>query len=388
MAKQRIGVGLISVGWMGRLHTRGLRAIREFFPELEVEIDLVVAADPVEASARYAVERLGYRRHTADWRDVLADPQVDVVSICSPNFLHRQIAVAAAEAGKHFWIEKPMGRSLAETQEIAEAAARAGVATAVGFNYRHVPSIQHARDLIHSGALGRINSLRAAFLADYASDPDNPLTWRFIRERSGPGVLADLMSHAVDLAQYLVGPISEVTALTETFIRERPLPTAEGVNAFTKTGTTGARGKVENDDYAALLARFDNGVVGTIESCRAAIGPHAEYTIEVYGSEGSVRWDFHRMNELQVARRSEPGYRIVRAAPGQGEFGRFQPGVGLSIGFDDLKTIEAWQFIRSVIEGQPIAPSAEEGRSAIAVLQAALDSSASAGWAKVPGRKR
>ncbi|MFV0360202.1 Gfo/Idh/MocA family protein [Tropicimonas sp.] len=388
MTTSRIGVGLISVGWMGRLHTRGYRGICEFFPELDVDVDLVVAADPVESSARYAVDRLGYRSAASDYRDVLANPDVDVVSICSPNFLHHEIAVAAAKAGKHFWIEKPMGRSLAESQAIASAAAEAGVKTAVGFNYRHVPSLQHARDLVRSGALGRINSVRAAFLADYAADPDTALSWRFIQAQSGPGVLSDLMSHAVDLAQYIVGPVSEVTALTEIFIKERPLPATQGAVAFAKGGTEGPRGTVETDDYAALLARFAEGAVGTIEASRAHVGPHAEYTIEIYGTEGSVRWNFHYMNELQLAMRQEAGYRTVRAAPGQGEFGRFQPGIGLSMGFDDLKTIEAYQFVRSVIEDTQIAPSAEEGRSAIAVVQAALDSVSSGRWEKVAGPVR
>lgn len=384
MAKKRIGVGLISAGWMGRLHTRGYRGIKEFFPELDVEIDLVMVADPVASSAQYAVDRLGYRSATSDYNDILNNPEIDVVSICSPNFLHREIAVAAAKAGKPFWIEKPMGRSLAESTEIAQAAADAGVATSVGFNYRHVPSIQHARELVKSGALGRINSVRAAFLADYASDPDTALSWRFIREHSGPGVLADLISHAVDLAQYIVGPVTEVTALTETFIKERPLPSQDGAQAFAKGGS-GPRGTVETDDYAALLTRFRDGAVGTIEASRAHVGPHAEYTLEIYGTEGSVRWNFHDMNELQIATRNELGYRTARAAPGHGEFARFQPGVGLSMGFDDLKTIEAYQFVRSVVEGVQYAPSAEEGRQAIAVVKAAEDSMESGSWVKIAG---
>jgi len=381
---RRIGVGLISVGWMGRLHSRAYRAVREHFPELDVEPVLVIAADPVESSAAEAVTRLGYGASTSDYREVLAHPDVDVVSICAPNFLHREFAEAAAAAGKPFWIEKPMGRNLAESRAIARAADDAGVVTAVGFNYRHAPALEYARDLIRAGDIGRVTNLRVSLFADYSSDPDGALTWRFERERAGSGVLGDLLAHGVDLAHYLVGRISDVSAMTQTFIPTRPLPSGTGVSHFSKGDAAGARGAVQNEDYAAVLARFDNGAVGTFESSRVAVGPHAEYVVEIYGTLGSLRWDFQRLNELQVATvAAGNGYRTLLAAPGFGEFARFQPGAGTGMGFDDLKTIEAYQFLRSVVENVQLAPSAADGHAAAAVLQAAEDSAASGAWQQV-----
>ena len=380
----KIGVGLISVGWMGRLHSRAYRAVHEHFPELNVDPVLVIAADPVQSSAAEAVSRLGYREATADYREVLAHPDVNVVSICAPNFLHLEFAEAAAAAGKPFWIEKPMGRNLVESSAIAHAAHAAGVVTAVGFNYRHAPTLEYARDLIRSGDLGRVTNLRVSLLADYSSDPDGALTWRFERERAGSGVLGDLLAHGVDLAHYLAGRISEVTAMTRTFITTRPLPSGVGASHFSKGDATGARGAVQNEDYAAVLARFENGAIGTFESSRVAVGPHAEYVVEVYGTLGSLRWDFQRMNELQVATvAGGSGYRTLFAAPGFGEFARFQPGAGTGMGFDDLKTIEAYQFLRSVVENEQLAPSVADGNAAAAVIQAAEDGAASGAWQRV-----
>src|SRR6185312_7792905 len=179
------GVGVISIGWMGRLHSRAYLAARQHFPELPVRAELVVAADPDAATRALATEVLGFREAVSDYREVLANPAVDVVSICSPNFLHREIALAAIEAGKPIWIEKPMGRSAAESAQIAQAAASRGLVTAVGFNYRHAPAIAKARELVADGVIGTITNVRASFLADYSADPAGALTWRFQQERAG-----------------------------------------------------------------------------------------------------------------------------------------------------------------------------------------------------------
>jgi len=378
----RVGVGLVSLGWMGRLHSRAYRAVAEHYPELPVRVDLVSAAD-TDADARHHAETvLGYRRTTADYREVIADPEVDVVSICAPNFLHHEVALAAAAAGKPFWIEKPMGRSAAESSEIARAASDAGIVTSVGFNYRHAPAVARARELVRSGALGTVTNVRVSLLADYSADPLGALTWRFMRDRAGSGVLGDLLSHGADLAQFVVGRIDSVTGLTETFIRERPLPGSGSAGHFSKGAEGGATGAVENEDYAAVLGRFDSGAVVVLESSRVAIGPRAEYALEVYGTKGSLRWDFQRLNELQVADDTS-GYRTVMAQPGFGDFARFQPGAGTSMGFDDLKTIEAQLFLRSVVEGRQLAPSAADAWSAAEIVEAAVRSDRARAWEAV-----
>ncbi|PFG29729.1 Gfo/Idh/MocA family protein [Paramicrobacterium agarici] len=385
MSARTIGVGLISVGWMGRLHTRSYKSIPERFPELGVRPRLVIAADAVAEAAQQAVDQLGYERCTTDYRDVLSDPDVDVVSICAPNFLHKEFALAAAEAGKPFWIEKPMGRNVAESVEIARAASDAGLVTAVGFNYRNAPAVSHARELIERGALGMITNVRTSFLADYSSDPQGALTWRFERERAGSGVLGDLLSHGFDLATFLVGEIDEVSATTGTYITERAKPTSANASHFSKSAG-GEMKTVENEDVALVIAKFASGAIGTFESSRIAIGPRAEYVIEVYGTEGSLRWDFQRMNELQVSLRSGEnyGYTDVYMSPGHGDFARFQPGGGTSMGFDDLKAIEAALFVESVVTGEQKAPSVHDGLAAARAADAAERSAESREWVALP----
>jgi len=382
---REIGVGLISVGWMGRLHTRAYKAVAERFPELGLRARLVIAADTVVGSATQAAVVLGYENWTLDYHEVLNHPDVDVVSICAPNFLHKEMALAAAEAGKPFWIEKPMGRGSAESGEIARAAHRAGIVTAVGFNYRQAPAVQHARAMIQGGRLGRITNVRCWLLADYSADPSGARTWRFEKDRAGTGVLGDLVSHGFDLAQFLAGQITDVTALTQTIIAERPKPVGGAASHFSQ-GAVGDLKPVENEDYAGILARFASGAVGTFESSRVAVGPRAEYIIEVYGTEGSVRWNFQRLNELEVClglNEENHGYTTVMAGPSHGEFARFQPGAGTSMGFDDLKTIEAGLFLESVASGKQLAPSAADGWSAASVAEAAIESAADGGWHKV-----
>ncbi|HEV7184892.1 MAG TPA: Gfo/Idh/MocA family oxidoreductase [Leifsonia sp.] len=378
----RLGVGLVSVGWMGRLHSRAYLAAHQHYPELPARAQLIVAGDPDAATRSFATDVLGYREAVADYRDVVNHPDVQVVSICSPNFLHREIALAAIEAGKPIWIEKPMGRSAAESKDIAQAAAARGLVSAVGFNYRHVPAIAKARELVRSGALGTVTNVRSAFLADYSADPAGVLSWRFQRDRAGSGVVGDLLSHAADLVQYVVGRVESVTALTSTAITERPLPSSGVASHFSRGAADGARGPVENEDYAALLVRLESGAVGTLECSRIAVGPRAEYVLEIYGTDGSLRWNFERLNELELADAS--GYRRVMASPGFGEFDRFQPGAGTGMGFDDLKTIEAALFLRSVAEGVQYAPSAADAWSAAEIADAALRSADTGEWTTVP----
>ncbi|GAB3411992.1 Gfo/Idh/MocA family oxidoreductase [Schumannella luteola] len=377
---RQLGIGLISVGWMGRAHSRAYRNVHERFPDLGARPRLVVAADVAESGRSAAVEELGYERATADWREVIADPEVDAVSICAPNFLHREMAIAAAEAGKPFWIEKPMGISLEESTQIADAAAAAGVVTAVGFSYRHAPIIARARELVRSGRIGRVTNVRVGFVADYSADAEAPLTWRYARARAGSGVLGDLLSHGFHLAEHVVGEIAELVADQSIFIAERPIVTGDAVGHAAQAGTE--RGTVENEDYSAIIAHFAGGAVGVFESSRVSTGSRSEYTLEVHGTLGTLRWDFTRMNELEIATRDDEfyGFSTVLAGPADGEFSRFQPGPGIPMGFDDLKTIEASHFLRSVVTGEQDGPSVADGRRAAQLVDAAERSAASRGW--------
>lgn len=386
MTEQKtINVGLISVGWMGKVHTRAYSAVPQLYPELGVKTRLLQAADTSHERVKYAIDVLGYETGTIDYRDVLKNPDIDVVSICAPNFLHAEMGKAAAEAGKSFWIEKPVGRSAEETLEVANTASRAGVTTAVGFNYRSAPAIEYARNLIAEGKLGTITNVRGAFFADYSSEPNGALSWRFIRDLAGSGVLGDLMGHLADLAHYLVGPIKEVSALTKTVYTERPKLPMGSATHFAVI-ENGEMAPVENEDYAALLVNFAGGAVGTLEASRVSVGPRAEYSIEIYGTEGSLRWDFQRMNELKLALRSAGatiGYTTIYAGSEFGDFSRFQPGAGTSMGYDDLKVIEAYKFLKAFTGGEQLHADVRDALLANRVVSAAEKSSETRLWEPV-----
>ena len=381
-----IGVGLISVGWMGRLHTRAYQAVPSVYPELGLHPRLVHAADTAADRVAYARDVLGYARGSTDYRDVLADPAVDVVSICAPNMLHREIGVAAAKAGKAFWIEKPVGRDATETAAVAAAAREAGVATSVGYNYRHAPAVERIRELVAGGTLGRITNVRCVFLNGYAAEPRAALSWRFQREYAGSGALGDLMSHVVDLVQYVVGPVTEVTALSTIVHPRRPvLPMGSGTHFAVIEG--GELGTVDNEDYAAALVRFAPGAVGTLEVSRVVVGPQCGLVLEVYGTEGSAAWDFERMNELRVAvgrGGAHAGYTTVLGNPHLGDYGRFQPGPGIGMGYDDLKVIEAKKFLVAATGGVGGACTVDDAWSASEVVSAAVASAATGAWVTVP----
>jgi predicted dehydrogenase len=271
------------------------------------------------------------------------------------------------------------------------AANKAGVVTSVGYNYRHVPAVERVRELVANGDLGRITNVRAVFFTGYGSEPKGALSWRFIRDLAGFGALGDLLSHVIDLMQYLLGPISEVTALTSTVYTERPiLPMGTGTHfAVIEDGELGS---VENDDYAAALVRFARdsraaGAVGTLEASRVIVGPQCGFGFEIFGTEGSAAWNFEQMNELRVCQgRGGPdyGYTTVLGNSYLGDYGHFQPGPGNSMGYDDLKVIEAKKFLVAVTGGERRNSTVDDAHHVAEVIAAAAASSASGTWRQVP----
>jgi predicted dehydrogenase len=382
----QIGIGLLGAGWMGDLHTSAYKRVRDHYPALGVEPRLVMVADQHADRARGARERHGYEAWTTDWRELLEHPEVDAVSITTPNFMHREMAVSAALAGKHFWGEKPLGRFPAETAEIAAAVAAAGICTTVGFNYRHAPVVQHARNLIAGGELGEITHYRGFFLSDYASHPLGALSWRFSRELAGLGVLGDLMSHAVDMAQYLLGPIARVTAQQATLIAQRPKPPMSAGTHFSIV-ENGEMAPVENEDAASSLVRFESGLRGTLEASRVIVGPHARMGFEVHGTSGALAWDFQRLNELLMYRvptgSGDSGYATVMAAPHHPDFAHFMPGAGNTMGFSDLKVIEGKLFLESIRDGTSHPPSVADALASARVIEAMVRSIEHESWIDV-----
>ncbi|MFI7142573.1 Gfo/Idh/MocA family protein [Streptomyces massasporeus] len=383
-----LGVAVIGFGWMGRVHTQAYARVRHHYPQLPLVPELVTVAEEVPGRAEEAAAQFGFASTTRDWREVAADPRVRAVSITAPNFLHREIGVAMAQAGKHLWIEKPVGLTAEDAGAVADAVAQAGVQGAVGFNYRNAPAVEAARELIASGEIGTVTHVRVRLFSDYAAHPEGALTWRYERERGGSGVLGDLASHGVDLARHLLGDITSLTADTAIFLPERARPT--GATAGHSRAAGGELGPVENEDYVSCLLRFASGARGVLEACRVSVGEQNNYGFEVHGTKGAVFWDFRRMNELGVSRGTtyqDQSVTTVHVGPGHGEFAAFQPGAANAMGYDDLKVIEAYRFLRSVAEGTPHGATLADAVHSAAALDAMARSAQSGSWAEVTGRR-
>ncbi|GAX54557.1 Gfo/Idh/MocA family protein [Streptomyces olivochromogenes] len=376
-----LGVAVVGFGWMGRVHTQAYARVPHHFPGLSLRPELVAVADEVPGRAEEAAAQYGFAAAHRDWREVAADPRVEAVSIAAPNFLHREIGLAMAEAGKHIWIEKPVGLTAEDARVVSDAVTKAGVQGTVGFNYRNAPAVAAARELIASGEIGTVTHVRIRLFSDYAAHPEGALTWRYERERGGSGVLGDLASHGVDLARFLLGEIEALTADTAIFLPRRARPT--GATAGHTRATGGELGPVENEDYVNCLLRFASGARGVLEACRVSVGEQNNYGFEVHGTKGAVLWDFRRMGELGVSRGTsyqDQPVSTVYVGPGDGEYAAFQPGSANSMGYDDLKVIEAHHFLRSIAENTPYGATLADAVHSAAALDAMSRSAERGTW--------
>jgi predicted dehydrogenase len=386
MTGTSLGVAVIGYGWMGRLHAQAYSRLRHHYPELPAA-RLIAVADPETDRQADAIRRFGFERSVADWRELLDDPAVEAVSVTAPNHWHRQIATAAAAAGRHVWVEKPVGLTAADALAVASAIKSAGVQSCVGFNYRSAPAVQHARDLIADGSLGTVTHARFRLFSDYAGHPRGALSWRFERARGGTGVLGDLASHGVDLVRFLLGEVDDVIADTAIFIAQRPRP--EGVGSHYAIAEGGQAGEVENEDYLCSMLRTSAGARVVLEASRVAVGDQNNYGLEIHATKGLLRWDFRRMGELEVSTgdsyASQP-VTTVFAGPGHGDYAAFQPGAAIAMSYDDLKVIEAAAFVASVADGKPHGATAEDAAASAQVLEAMTRSARTGRWTPVQAR--
>jgi predicted dehydrogenase len=339
-------------------------------------IDRVALCDVDPARTTRLAEEWGFARATTDWRDLLADPKVALVSITSPNGLHREMAVAALEAGKHVWCEKPMALTLADAEAMTEAAGKGkGQATALGYGYLRNPALQYARQLIGEGAIGTVFDFRGSVDEDYMADPDLAWSWRLTRKEAGLGTLGDLTVHLVSLAQELMGPISSLTALVDVVHRERPVP-----------GTAGLA-QVENDDIAHALVRFASGARGVLTSSRVAHGRKNGLKVEVHGSKGMLAIDNERMNELNLYLAEGPperrGFRRILSAPHHGAYGRLCPAPGHGLGFNELKVIELAELLYDVTGRRSASVGFAQGLAIERVIHAFARSAERGEWVDV-----
>lgn len=384
-ARRRIGVGVIGFGWLGQAHTRSLLRIPTLFERRGFNTTLVACSDALPDRLDQAINSFGFKRASAAWESVIEDPDVEVVYIAAPNVVHVQLVEAVAQAGKAVFCEKPVGGTPEQVARAADAARKAGVISGVGFNYRWAPLVRYTRELIAGGELGEITNYRGRFFSMYGADPLGVNSWRFQLDQAGYGVTSDLMSHSVDLAHMLLGPITRVTGTLETFIRERPSP-GDGASHYGRGRPEDPRTPVTNEDYAAMLCEFASGARGTFEASRTLVGPESENAFDIYGTRGAVGWNLERLNELRLYRVTEDrasGYTTVLGGDRFGHHGAFVPGSGNAIGFEDLVAIEDYEFCSAVAEGRPYEPSFEAAL-AWADVQAALLRSAQSGvWEEV-----
>jgi predicted dehydrogenase len=370
---------------MGQAHSRSLRRLDSIFEGLGFLPRLVVCADSVPARRERALSGFGFEEATESWLGVVEHPDVEAVWVTAPNAVHLEMVRGAASAGKHVFCEKPVGGTPEQTVAAWRAARDAGVLSGVGYNYRWAPMVLEARRLVAGGALGRITNYRGRFFSSYGSDPLGVLSWRFRREEGGYGVSSDLLSHAVDLAQFLLGPIAAVSGHTATVIPERPVPPAEASH-YSRGSAGDPLGQVTNEDYASMLCRFDDGAAGVFETSRTMIGPESQMAFEVYGTAGALGWNLERMNELQLYLASDgrlAGYRTIFAGERFDYHGSFVPGNANAIGFEDLVTIEDLEFCRCVHENRPFHPGFDDAVGYVQVQDALLASVESGCWERV-----
>ena len=380
-----IRVGIIGAGWMGHVHARSYSRLNHHFPDLGITPVIAAVADSVPAQLDDFVVRHSVPTAYSDWRDLVADPSIQVVSVTAPNFLHSEIGTAVAKAGKHLWIEKPVGLTAADARAVADAVAAAGVVGCVGFNYRNFPAVARAQRLIVDGAIGRPTHARVILFTDYAAHPAGPLSWRYEIAKGGHGVLGDLASHAVDLTRFLLGDLDSLVAVTDTFIPKRPIVDAGSSHyaVVDLDDPSVSFGDVENEDFVSAIVRTQSGVTVSLESSRAAVGEQNFYGFEVHGTKGLVRWDFRRPGELGISTgddyQSQPTT-VAFSGPGDGEYGRFQPGAGIVMGYDDAKVIEAAYLLDAVVNGTAKQPTLDDAVASAVALEAMVESAATRQW--------
>ena len=381
--KPTLGVGMVGYSFMGAVHSHAWRTVHRVF-DLPVTPTMVAVCGRNADAVQHAADKFGWDSVETDWRQLIARPDIDIIDICTPGSSHAEIAIAALAAGKHVFCEKPLATTVAEAERMAAAAASAeaaGVLSMVGFNYRRVPALALARQMIADGRLGVIREVRAAYLQDWIADPDFPLVWRLQKEEAGAGALGDIGSHIIDAAQFLLGSsITGVSGLLETFIKERPLgQMTEGLRAASTDGER-EMGAVTVDDAALFTSRFANGAIGSFEASRFAVGRKNAMGIEVYGSKGSIPFGFESMNELlfhdHTLEATEAGFRRILVTESDHPYLNAWWPPGHIIGYEHTFTNELKDFLECLADGTPPTPSFADGLQVQRVLDAVETSSA------------
>ncbi|MCF7957757.1 MAG: Gfo/Idh/MocA family oxidoreductase [Phycisphaerae bacterium] len=376
--KKKLNIGLIGCGFMGRTHSNAYRKVSNFF-DLDYKPVLKTICDRNEEKAKKFADQWDFESIETDWRKLLERDDIDVIDICTPNNLHAEMAIAAAEAGKMIICEKPLAMNTAEGKAMVDAVEKTNVANLVSYNYRRIPAVTLAKNLIDQGKLGKIYHYRANFLQDWTIATDLPQggdgLWRLDAKEAGSGVTGDLLAHCIDTAIWLNGPIKEVTAMTETFVKER------------QSVTSGKVEPVKIDDACAFLARFENGSLAIFESTRYARGHKALYTFEINGQNASIAWDLHDLHRLSwFDHRDEGqtrGWRSIHVTDGEHPYMDKWWVPGLAIGYEHSFVHQVADFLEGLATGTPAAPTFRDALMTQAVCDAVLSSAKNKTWETV-----
>lgn len=384
---QELNVGLIGGGFMGKAHSLAYAGMPMFFwPAPAMPVRKVLAETNADLAAT-AAKRFGFERSTADWREIIEDPDIHVVDIATPNNLHAEVAIAAAKAGKHIICEKPLARTSEESKAMYEAVKDVGIVHMVAFNYRRTPAVALAKKYIEEGAIGKILSFRGTYLQDWSADPNSPLSWRFQKSIAGSGTLGDIATHVIDMARYLAGEITAVSSMMATWIPERPIQ-AGGADTLGTTKGGGPRATVDVDDEVITMLKFGSGAIGSVEATRNAYGRNNYITFEIHGTEGSIFFNYERRDELQVCFASDGGdrrgFRTVYTGPAHPYGEGLWPIPALGIGYGETKIIEAYDFFKAIVEGGSVSPNFADGYQISLIDDAIVESAGTGAWVEVP----
>lgn len=388
---KKLNIGLIGAGFMGKAHSVAYSNMPKFFWPAPAMPILKTICDIEPTIAKESKDRFGFQQYCTDWKNIINDPEIDAVSICTPNDSHAEIAIAALKAGKHVLCEKPIASTSDDAKamaEVAESVKEQGIVSMCAYQYRRVPAIELAKKFIDEGSIGKILNVRATYLQSWSADPASPLSWRFQKQIAGAGTLGDIASHVIDISQFLAGDIEKVVSTVNTYITERPIQEG-GVDLLgtVKLGADVKKSPVDVDDENMFLVKFKNGAVGSIEATRNAWGRNNFITVEVHGTEGSLYFNYERLNELQVCFSKDPddrrGFKTIYTGPAHfhGEVTWNIP--GMNIGYGELKTIEIYEFIKAIVEKKQPSTTFSVGYQVDKVCSAVLKSSKSSQWENI-----
>lgn len=381
---QEIRIGMVGYKFMGKAHSHAYRDAPFFF-DLGVKPIRQAICGRNEDGVKAAVEKFGWNSYETDWKVLIARDDIDLIDIVTPNNNHAEIAIAAAEAGKHVYCEKPLALTLEESRRMLEAVKKNNVIHMVNYNYRFAPAIQYAKKLIDEGKLGKIYHIRANYLQDWIMDPNFPLVWRLEKSVSGSGSHGDLAAHLIDLARFLVGEFDEVSGLLETFIKERPA-VAES-SGLTGVASTTEFKKVEVDDASIFIARFKNGAIGTFEATRFAKGNRNANKFEINGEKGSIKWNAENLNELELYLGSDEegtqGFRKINCTEEVHPYaGAYWPAAHI-IGYEHTFINLVVELMKGLEKGESPSPNFEDGHINQAIMEAVEKSSENKTWEKI-----